>query len=380
MNNESKPLEIRPFPWKCGRCRQREVYPIEGEYTTEIVHDGRSFTVTLPSLRRFRCRNCGEVDLDDEANKKISQAFRQQAGLLTPEEIRQNRKKLGLTQEELAERLSVAEATLSRWENGWQIQQRSLDKFMRLFFEFPEARRFLCPSAPAGAHPRLSQPNQKSSTQESCDSIIRIEELWHSPDCCLWEQAKERRWLFVRSENKELARRLEAGILDRIQRFNAQEWYDFLFYEYFRWKFTAPNRYATTTSHLSKYADSGNLDVLFRIKEQLLSFDRANIRVGLTLAKQIKGLGIAGASGLLTLTYPKEFGTADQFVVKALRDISDLPEAEKLKKMKPENLTINDGVLLIEIMRRKAAELNRQWGTDNWTPRCIDMVLWTYGR
>jgi putative zinc finger/helix-turn-helix YgiT family protein len=147
MSNENKARDIRPFPWKCGRCRQREIYPTEGEYITEIVHDGRSYTVTLPSLRTFRCRNCGEVVLDTEASEQITQAFRRQAGLLTPEEIRQNRKKLDLTQEELAERLGIAEATLSRWENGWQIQQRSLDKLMRLFFELPEARQFLQPSA-----------------------------------------------------------------------------------------------------------------------------------------------------------------------------------------------------------------------------------------
>jgi putative zinc finger/helix-turn-helix YgiT family protein len=96
------------------------------------------------------------VVLDIEASKQISQAFRRQAGLLTPEQIRHNRKKLGLTQEELAERLSVAEATLSRWENGWQIQQRCLDKLMRLFFELPEARQFLHPTASAGDQSALS--------------------------------------------------------------------------------------------------------------------------------------------------------------------------------------------------------------------------------
>jgi putative zinc finger/helix-turn-helix YgiT family protein len=140
MSDEGNPPKIRPFPWKCGHCRQREVYPIEEAYTTEIVHDGRSYTVTLPSLRRFRCRKCDDTVLDTEANIQISQAFRRHAGLLTPEEIRQKRKELGLTQEELAERLSVAEATLSRWENGWQIQQRSLDKLLRLYFDLPQVR------------------------------------------------------------------------------------------------------------------------------------------------------------------------------------------------------------------------------------------------
>lgn len=43
-------------------------------------------------------------------------------------------------------------------------------------------------------------------------------------------------------------------------------------------------------------------------------------------------------------------------------------------------LTIKDGVLLIHIMAGKAAENNRMFQTNDWTPRKIDKVLWTYGR
>jgi hypothetical protein len=43
-------------------------------------------------------------------------------------------------------------------------------------------------------------------------------------------------------------------------------------------------------------------------------------------------------------------------------------------------LTVKDGVVLIEIMRRKAAALNAAFEVDSWTPRKVDMVLWTYGR
>jgi putative zinc finger/helix-turn-helix YgiT family protein len=138
---------------------------MEGEYTTELVHDGRSYTVSVPRLQTFRCRNCGETVLDTEANKQISQAFRRQIGLLAPEEIRQNRKKLGLTQGELAERLSVAEATLSRWENGWQIQQRSLDKFMRSFFGLRQVREFLDPPS-APQFPSLGNPTPELLQEE----------------------------------------------------------------------------------------------------------------------------------------------------------------------------------------------------------------------
>jgi putative zinc finger/helix-turn-helix YgiT family protein len=128
----------RPFPWKCGHCRQRAVNSVTIPYTTEIDHDGRIYTVTVPALEVPRCENCGELVLDTAANRQISAELRRQLGLLTPEEIRRHREALGLTQKQLASELAVAEATLSRWETGAQIQQRSLDRWMRSFFAFPD--------------------------------------------------------------------------------------------------------------------------------------------------------------------------------------------------------------------------------------------------
>ena len=81
--------------------------------------------------------------LDDEANNRVSDALRAKAMLLTPEEIRRGREALGLTQKQMAQYLQVGESTLSRWETGGQIQQRSLDRLMRLYFHVPEARRYL---------------------------------------------------------------------------------------------------------------------------------------------------------------------------------------------------------------------------------------------
>src|SRR5262249_38605405 len=134
---------VKPFPWKCGHCRQRTVFPDQVPYTVEVVHDGRAYTVTVPDLQTPRCRNCGELVLGDAANRQVSNAFRRQAHLLTPQQIRQARESLGLTQKQLANRLEVAEATLSRWETGTQIQQRSLDRLLRLFFAFPNVREAL---------------------------------------------------------------------------------------------------------------------------------------------------------------------------------------------------------------------------------------------
>jgi hypothetical protein len=175
--------------------------------------------------------------------------------------------------------------------------------------------------------------------------------------------------------------------LKEAQGFRPQEWYDFLHDEYFHWKYTADNRYATTTSHLRKYIEANELSELDSIRKKLLSLNPRDIRLGLSTAKEIKGLGIAGASGLLSLMYPEHFGTVDQFAVDALAQVKNLPEANAISKMnqknkkgEPKQVCLPDGVLLIDIYARKAKELNRLLGSTEWTPRKIDMVLWVSGR
>src|SRR5882724_5433156 len=121
----------KPALRKCGQCRSRSVAPTVIEYTTEFENDGREYTVTIPDLQVLRCEKCNDVLLDDDVNRRISDAIREKLGVLTPSQIRQNRESLKLTQRELSQLLGIAEATLSRWETGAQIQQRSLDRLMR---------------------------------------------------------------------------------------------------------------------------------------------------------------------------------------------------------------------------------------------------------
>ena len=208
-----------------------------------------------------------------------------------------------------------------------------------------------------------------------------LDELWHSNDPQVWAAALRRYWDYVQPANLALERSLDRLDLERIRGLDAQGWYDFLRSEYFCWKYTAKNRYATTTQSLAKHAaEPGGLDALHEIKNRLLRLDPTQVRAGLAVALKIGGLGVAGASGLLALMYPTHFGTVDQFVVKALRGVSDLSEAEALAAMNPDGLTAADGVTLVAIMTRQAAENNRQFGTAEWTSRKIDQVLWTYGR
>lgn len=135
---------MKPYPWKCGNCRERAINPVTlPSYSADLEHDGRKYHVTLTDLQAARCDNCGTIMLDAAADRRLSDALRMEVGLLRPAEIRARREELGLTQKELAGQLQIAEATLSRWETGAQIQQRVMDRFLRVFFQSAEARNIL---------------------------------------------------------------------------------------------------------------------------------------------------------------------------------------------------------------------------------------------
>jgi hypothetical protein len=207
-----------------------------------------------------------------------------------------------------------------------------------------------------------------------------IAELWRSADEKVWDVALAHYWDFVKPENVELEQQLETLDAERLRGMSGEEWYAFLRDEYFRWKYTAPNRYVTTTNALRRYVEAYSVEPLLSIKERLLSAEVMNVRAGLSIATNIPGLGIAGASGLLALIYPKIYGTVDQFCVKALRGIPSLPEREAVNRMNAHSLSRRNGELLVEIMQRQARANTEAFGGAQWTPRMIDKVLWTYGR
>jgi transcriptional regulator with XRE-family HTH domain len=63
---------------------------------------------------------------------------------LTPEHIREGRHAIGYSnQQEFADCLGVAVATVSHWETGAQVQERFRNDMIEAFFTVPEFRRFL---------------------------------------------------------------------------------------------------------------------------------------------------------------------------------------------------------------------------------------------
>jgi putative zinc finger/helix-turn-helix YgiT family protein len=139
----AKRTQDRPFPWRCGSCDEKEIYRSRTPYKTTIKYEGRPYDVEMQDLEVPTCRKCGEVVFDNHAGHQINAALRKQLGLLQPEQIRAGRTELNLSQKEFASQLGVAEESVSRWETGSQIQSRSVDRQIRVFFEFPEVREIL---------------------------------------------------------------------------------------------------------------------------------------------------------------------------------------------------------------------------------------------
>lgn len=207
-----------------------------------------------------------------------------------------------------------------------------------------------------------------------------ISHLWNYGSEIAWHNALDNYYESLNVEERALDYYMENIDANEIARLSAFEFYAFLYDKYFVWKYTAKNRLATTRKSLSRYIDENKLSELADIQKRLFSADHSNIEECLRIAAEIRGLGPAGASGLLSILFPESFGTVDQYVVKALREVERFPYNAELMKMNPDALSIKNGVLLIGIMRKQAARLNELFDTDFWTPRKIDMVFWSIGR
>ena len=84
---------------ECGGKLHKEQGPMEESYK------GRKYTID--SVSRYVCESCGEYEIDADEELRVSSIlaakYRQDEGLLTPEQIRSIRVSLGLTQKQFEE-------------------------------------------------------------------------------------------------------------------------------------------------------------------------------------------------------------------------------------------------------------------------------------
>ena len=103
--------------------------------------------MTVPQATHLLCPKCGEIVLRfDEARKLRQRAleiYRRKYGLLSAEEIRSIRERLGVTQSELARVLRLGRNTISRWEAGRNVQNASMDLLLRIIRDLPGSLEYL---------------------------------------------------------------------------------------------------------------------------------------------------------------------------------------------------------------------------------------------
>lgn len=207
-----------------------------------------------------------------------------------------------------------------------------------------------------------------------------INDLWLNGSEEDWQCALE---LYYRNpyviKNQQLENEMADLDPECIKALDSESFYKFLYNKYFLWKYGSDHRRLVTTRkllelHEAETASLGRIQAnIFKVFE----IDPGNTELLFCCTRQIHGLGTAGASGLLSILFPKYYGTVDQRMVRALQRIEALQEHEKIQAIKnPADLTTKDGVLLENVLRKKAEELNKKFETSFWTPRKVDMVLW----
>ena len=203
----------------------------------------------------------------------------------------------------------------------------------------------------------------------------------------LWNQGTEQDWTeaWKKYERKLGRGRQSVRALDRcmeelreedVERMSVLEFYKFLRDKYFPWEFKQYLK--KRQDDLARYVEEDDLKTLAEIQKNLFYIDHDRIESCLKNVMEIHGLGISGASGLLAVIFPREFGEVNQGVLEQLESIEGIPHGRELSQIRSKTLNVKKAAVLIRILREKAEELNMRFGTNFWTPRKIDMVLWAY--
>lgn len=124
---------------ECGGSISRGQHAVD-------VRVGRR-TVSVPGNFERCGGECGEFYFApgemDAVMVCASETIRAEEGLLSPQEIKRLRNRVGLTQAQLEELLGAGLKTVVRWEKGTVIQNGATDTLLRLLRDVPEALQHL---------------------------------------------------------------------------------------------------------------------------------------------------------------------------------------------------------------------------------------------
>lgn len=91
------------------------------------------------------CPSCQMSFVTADGEQAQHEAVCRHLGRLTPREIKEIRKSLNLSQNDLAARSKIGVASIKRWESGSHIQSAAMDKLLRSLSQKAQHRRTVTP-------------------------------------------------------------------------------------------------------------------------------------------------------------------------------------------------------------------------------------------
>ena len=123
---------------RCAVCGKGELTEKHGTFVFEWPTDFPGESSRFDDATWWACGSCDEEELPAELVARIEAERYRLEGLLSPLEVQDVRKRVGLSQREMAKLLGVGEKTYTRWECGLSAQTKSMDNLIRLADQNPE--------------------------------------------------------------------------------------------------------------------------------------------------------------------------------------------------------------------------------------------------
>lgn len=116
--------------------RERGV-PVEIDLPIDIpTPDGKGIAETVRyKIKALKDAETGEIYLNGETLEEIDRIKARRMGLLLPNQIKELRLKLNMTQDEISGLLKLGEKTYSLWETGRGRPSQSMNLMLRLIWE-----------------------------------------------------------------------------------------------------------------------------------------------------------------------------------------------------------------------------------------------------
>lgn len=135
--------QLLPTGIKCPECGEGQLHSFTQTEEFDFDLGDEIVKVRADNVSVKKCDKCGEGMSGPEAAKVRHEAVCRAAGLLAPFEIKAIRDKFGWSQQYLATLTRYGVATVSRWERGRLLQNRSADMTLRAILDCPPFREYL---------------------------------------------------------------------------------------------------------------------------------------------------------------------------------------------------------------------------------------------